>query len=103
LRALNIEDCFSGIVDLFAVEFQVKPKPASYQIALKLAKEADPSRCMMFDDLLQNLLPAKKMGITTVLVGKNGTSSKADFYLEAIHEIQEKIPQLWQGTNKDQR
>ena len=95
LKALKVEDCFTGIVDLYALDFQVKPRPESYQIALKLAGEEDPSQCMMFDDLLHNLLPAKQMGITTVLVGKNGIQNGADYYLGSIHELREKIPQLW--------
>jgi putative hydrolase of the HAD superfamily len=97
LTALNIDDCFSGIVDLLALDFQFKPKPESYQIALKIAGENDPTRCVMFDDLLHNLLPAKKLGFTTILVGKNGTPSGADYYLGTIHEIREKLPQLWRG------
>jgi putative hydrolase of the HAD superfamily len=96
LKTLDVEDCFNGIVDLFALDFQVKPKPVSYQIAMKLAGEDDPSRCMMFDDLLHNLLPAKQVGFTTVLIGKNGSADETDYCLDRIHLIREKIPQLWQ-------
>jgi pyrimidine 5'-nucleotidase len=98
LRTLKVEDCFTGIVDLFALEFKVKPRPESYQTALKLAGEDDPTRCVMFDDLLHNLLPAKQMGFTTVLVGDNSIQNGADFYLGTIHEIREKLPQLWSGN-----
>ena len=101
LSTLKVEDCFNGIVDLFALEFQVKPKPASYQIAMKLAGEDDPSRCMMFDDLLHNLLPAKQMGFTTVLVGKDGSPDGIDYCLDTIHQIREMIPQLWKDMNKE--
>ena len=97
LKILNIENCFTGIVDLFALEFQVKPKPESYQTAMKMAGENDPSRCMMFDDLLTNLLPAKLLGFTTVLVGNKGIQNEADYHLGTIHEMREKLPQLWQG------
>jgi pyrimidine 5'-nucleotidase len=103
LRTLKVEDCFNGIVDLFALEFQVKPKPASYQIAMKLAGEDDPSRCMMFDDLLHNLLPAKQMGFTTVLVGKDGSPDGIDYCLDTIHQIREMIPQLWKDMNKEEQ
>ena len=97
LQTLEIDDCFNGIVDLFALDFEVKPRPASYQIAMKMAGEDNPIRCMMFDDLLHNLLPAKQLGFTTVLVGKNHSQVETDYHLGSIHEIRDKLPHLWQG------
>ena len=98
LGALGISDCFSGIVDLIAMKFQVKPRLESYQTALKLAGESDPTCCVLFDDLIQNLLPAKKLGFTTSLVGENGKPDGVDFYLDSIHQIQNIMPQLWSST-----
>ncbi|MCJ7715545.1 MAG: pyrimidine 5'-nucleotidase [Anaerolineales bacterium] len=95
LAELGIIDLFSGIVDLFAMDFTVKPNPKAYQIALDLAGVSDPGQCVMFDDLLQNLLPAKKLGFYTSLIGENGISNQVDIQLKTIHEIKEKMPQLW--------
>lgn len=97
LNTLGIADCFSGIVDLIAMDFQVKPRPDSYQTALKMAGESDPAHCVLFDDLIQNLLPAKKMGFTTSLVGEIGKTDGVDYYLDSIHDIQNMMPQLWSG------
>jgi len=49
----------------------------------------------MFDDLIQNLIPAKELGFYTSLVGENGSSNQADIQLQSIHDMKEKMPQLW--------
>ena len=98
LGALGISDCFSGIVDLFAMNFQIKPRLGSYQTALKMAGDEDPSRCVLFDDLIQNLLPAKELGFSTSLVRENGKPAGVDYHLNSIHELREKMPHLWSKT-----
>lgn len=95
LNELGISDLFSGIVDLLALDFIVKPNRKAYQIALKLAGVTDPKKCVMFDDLIQNLIPAKELGFYTSLVGENGSSNQVDILLKSIHDMKEKMPQLW--------
>ena len=95
LNELGISDLFSGIVDLLALNFIVKPNRKAYQTALKLAGVTDPERCVMFDDLIQNLIPAKELGFFTSLVGENGSNNQVDIQLQSIHEMKEKMPQLW--------
>lgn len=95
LNELGISDLFSGIVDLLALDFIVKPNRKAYQTALKLAGVTDPERCVMFDDLIQNLIPAKELGFYTSLVGENGSTNQVDIQLQSIHEMKEKMPQLW--------
>jgi len=95
LNELGISDLFSGIVDLLALDFIVKPNRKAYQIALKLAGVTDPKKCVMFDDLIQNLIPAKELGFYTSLVGENGSSNQVDIQLLSIHDMKEKMPQLW--------
>ena len=95
LNELGIKDLFKGIVDLYAQDFIVKPNPKAYHKALQLAGETEPAQCILFDDLLQNLIAAKDLGFFTSLVGQNGHSNQIDIHLESIHEMKEKIPQLW--------
>jgi len=95
LNELGISDLFSGIVDLLALDFIVKPNRKAYQTALKLAGVTDPERCVMFDDLVQNLIPAKELGFFTSLVGENDSTNQVDIQLQSIHEMKEKMPQLW--------
>ncbi|TFG47600.1 MAG: pyrimidine 5'-nucleotidase [Anaerolineales bacterium] len=98
LEALGIEDLFSGIVDLLAMDFNIKPNPKAYQIALTMAGETDSAKCVLFDDLLQNLLGAKDIGFTTALVGKNGVPDQVDFHLPTIYDMQKIMPHLWQDA-----
>jgi len=95
LNELGISDLFSGVVDLLALDFIVKPNRKAYQTALKLAGVTDPKKCVLFDDLIQNLIPAKELGFFTSLVGENGSSAQVDIQLKSIHDMKEKMPQLW--------
>jgi pyrimidine 5'-nucleotidase len=96
LGKLGIADLFTGIVDLIALNFVVKPNPKAYQSALEMAGERDPGKCVLFDDLLPNLITAKKLGFTTSLVGKNGQPTQAvDFHLETLYDLEKTMPGLW--------
>lgn len=94
-QALGIAELFQGIVDLTAMDFVIKPQPKSYQIALKMAGGVDPAQSILFDDLPANLAGANAAGLTTVLVGENGSAKVADYQLTRIHDIKKKLPQLW--------
>ena len=95
LDRLGIRDQFTGIVDLFALNFKVKPNPDAYRAALRLSGDPDPVRCVLFDDLLPNLVAAKQLGFTTTLVGKNGQSAGVDYHLENLRDLQRVMPGLW--------
>jgi len=95
LDVLGIRELFSGIIDLLAMDFIIKPQPEAYRIAQEMAGENDASRCVLFDDLVPNLLGAREHGFTTVLVGENGQNHKIDFHVPTIHQIKEVLPHLW--------
>mgnify|MGYP001828584148 CR=1 FL=1 len=95
LAVLGIEQNFTGIVDLLAMDFLIKPKPEAYLIAQEMAGETNPARCILFDDLVANLQGANKHGFTTVLVGDNGKTDWVDFQVQTIHQIKEILPHLW--------
>jgi putative hydrolase of the HAD superfamily len=97
LGVLDIREHFDGIVDLLAMDYAVKPSPEAYRIALEMAGEDDPARCILFDDLLPNLQAAKEYGFTTVLVGGNEPVDSSDFQLSSIHKIKEVLPHLWKS------
>ena len=101
LKKLGIANLFSGIVDLIKLDFLVKPDPAAYEKALKLAGGVDPAECVLFDDLLPNLMTAKELGFTTSLVGINGQPPDyVDYQMETIHNIKNIMPELWTGSNQ---
>lgn len=95
LSILGIEDCFEGLVDIYAMEPHCKPKPEAYQFALKLAEIIDPKNCALIDDSTRNLAPAKDMGFFTILVGQNGTHFTADRVLANINDLPKVAPEFW--------
>ncbi len=96
LNILGISDCFAGIIDIRAIDFACKPERIAYQKALAITTDTDPSRCVIFDDAVRNLNPARELGFFTVLVGKNGTEPTVDRTISNLHEMREGIPELWQ-------
>ncbi len=53
-----------------------------------------PEECLMIDDLISNLLPAKQVGIKTVLFSKNNETDEVDFALDDIEKIVKLIKSL---------
>jgi len=96
LTILGISDCFAGIIDIRAIDFACKPERIAYQKALAITTDTDPARCVIFDDAVRNLNPARELGFFTVLVGKNGTEPTVDRTISNLHEMRECIPELWQ-------
>lgn len=90
LQRLNLSDLFNQIIDIRALNFVNKPHPQAYQRALKLSGDPNPLRCVLIDDQLQNLIPAKALGMTTILIGE-GNSHKVDHTVASIEEMSENI------------
>jgi putative hydrolase of the HAD superfamily len=95
LKILGVADCFDGVIDIRATDFACKPDQVAYQRALALAKDDDPGRCVIFDDALRNLAPAREIGFYTVLVGKNDPSHSVDCTIPSLHMLSESLPELW--------
>jgi putative hydrolase of the HAD superfamily len=78
LAVLNLHNLFSAIVDVNAVTPYCKPMPESFVIAMKIAGETDPSRCVMIDDLRRTTLAAKEAGMFSILFGETAANSDAN-------------------------
>ena len=96
LKILGVEDCFDGIIDIRAIDFACKPDKIAYQRALEISGDDDPRQCIIFDDAMRNLAPAAELGFYTILVGKNGTGASADKVIPSLHELKERMPELWE-------
>jgi HAD superfamily hydrolase (TIGR01509 family) len=122
LERLTIQDCFAGIIDVLAMDFVCKPDPVAYQRALKTAAVKSVAQCMLFDDTERNLIPARRLGFSTVRVGAQAGPNQepgspeiidaesanpnsageinpgaASFLLPDIHLLHEYLPLLWDG------
>jgi putative hydrolase of the HAD superfamily len=95
LLELGLADCFQGIIDIHATYFTCKPEREAYVQALHLAGEQDPLRCCLFEDSARNLAPARELGFFTVLVGSEQPHSAACCSLHSLHQLREKVPELW--------
>jgi len=77
LTALNLNDLFDTIVDIHAVTPYCKPMPESFAIAMELADEPDPRKCVMIDDLPRTTRAALNAGMASLLYGSEQPSSEA--------------------------
>jgi putative hydrolase of the HAD superfamily len=95
LRVLGLDECFTGIIDVRALDFLCKPEKEAYQRALDLADSANAANCVLFEDSLRNLAPASEHGFTTVLVGTGVKHAKADYSVKKLTDLPRVFPQLW--------
>ena len=65
-----MDNCFENVVDVNAVAPYCKPMPESFQIAMRMAGESDPGRCVMIDDLPRTTLAAREAGWYSILFGQ---------------------------------
>jgi len=77
LAALNLDDLFETIVDLNAVAPFCKPMPESFAIAMELADEPDPRKCVMIDDLPRTTRAALEAGMASLLYGSEEPTEDA--------------------------
>ena len=69
LAALELDDLFETVVDINAVAPYCKPMPESFAIAMELANEPDPRKCVMIDDLPRTTRAALNVGMASLLYG----------------------------------
>jgi pyrimidine 5'-nucleotidase len=96
LQALSLFDCFSGIIDIRAMEFNAKPDPAAFECAQRISSASAPGACVIFEDSPRNLKAAKDAGWTGVYVGPSRPDNGfADLSIEHWAELSKTFPGLW--------
>lgn len=94
LRALQIEEYFADIVDVNRMDPYCKPNPEAFALAMRVAGEDEPSRCVMIDDLPHTTRAAKALGLYSVLYGASAPSADSD----AIFNDWRELPALLNGS-----
>lgn len=89
LTTLELNDLFDTIVDVNAVAPYCKPMPKSFEIAMKIAGESDPSKCVMIDDIRRTTRAAKDSGLFSVLYHDSFTNGDADAQLMDWNELKD--------------
>ena len=92
LDILGIKDYFSEIFDIEFMNYMAKPNPLSYQKVLNALK-AKGEECLIVEDLSINLMPAKNMGMTTVLIGDEWTTG-VDYLIKDIFGIEDVLNEI---------
>ncbi len=89
LAALGVAQHFAGIFDIQFIGYESKPALEAYHRVLAALK-AKADECLLIEDAARNLVPAKKLGMHTVLLdGKSGGEpvEGADHVIETIYEL----------------
>jgi putative hydrolase of the HAD superfamily len=92
LGILGISDCFSRIIDIRAVEYISKPDRRAYDKLLTLI-DAQPSQCILVEDSARNLLPAKALGMKSILVDSDDCA-EVDYCVKDILGVKEAVEKL---------
>jgi putative hydrolase of the HAD superfamily len=94
LNTLGLAGCFETVVDVHTVAPYCKPMPESFQIALQVAGESDPRRCVMIDDLPHTTRAAREAGLFGVLYGQRAPHPDSD----AVLDDWRRLPALLDGS-----
>ncbi len=86
LQHMQIRDCFERIIDIRALEFKNKPAPEAYQRALALLG-VPPQAVIFVEDTPANTIPARALGMTTILVDCPSNDDAADYYVASIMDV----------------
>jgi putative hydrolase of the HAD superfamily len=100
LNCLGVARHFPLVVDIHAMKFENKPRPQAYEALLKTIG-APANECLIVEDSLRNLRPAKALGFTTLLVGNGHEPDPAvDHRVSTILEAGPLIQSLSNGDHR---
>ena len=85
LEAIGIHRQFDELHDIHASELRPKPDPHGYALLCQRFR-IDPNQALLADDMVQNLAPAKQLGMTTIWVD-NGSERGNHGYDEAVVDV----------------
>lgn len=77
LKHLNLRDLFSEVFAIETADYLPKPALATFDRITKL-HAIDPPMTAFFEDSEKNLVPAARLGMTTILVGPHAADSTSE-------------------------
>lgn len=93
-QALGVHDLFERIVDVRAFNYIGKPYQAAYENVVRLL-QVSPTECLLIEDNVRNLRPAKQLGMLTAMVGDHHPDADAvDFLVPDILAVGEIVERL---------
>jgi putative hydrolase of the HAD superfamily len=82
LEAIGVDRHFDELHDIHASSYRPKPDPHGYELLCERFG-IDPGHALLADDMVQNLAPAKALGMTTIWVD-NGSELGNHGYDESV-------------------
>lgn len=86
LGALGVADLFDRVFDIRVANYMPKPYLQPYRRVLEQIGLPGES-CMMVEDSVANLKPAKQLGMTTVLIGNTAPQPFVDRHLAEVVQL----------------
>ena len=86
LNHLNLRDLFSEVFAIETADYVPKPALATFDKICKL-HAIDPPMTAFFEDSEKNLVPAARLGMTTVLVGPHAAASTSEHVHFRTHDL----------------
>jgi putative hydrolase of the HAD superfamily len=94
LRGLAIADLFTGVFCIEQTRYQPKPDIAGF-LRLARTNRLRLSRCIMVEDMLENLRTAKKLGMKTIWVSRAGRApAYVDLKIAGLMELPRLLSRL---------
>jgi putative hydrolase of the HAD superfamily len=93
LDTLQVRAHFDLIIDIEAINFKSKPDPVAYKCALEILGVSGQS-CIMVDDKPRNLIPARDLGMTTILIDGNCSSMAIHYRVPTIFHVESVLRKL---------
>ena len=100
LDAIGIGNEVEGLHDIHAAELSPKPNLHGYRLQLDRFG-IDPARALMVEDMAQNLLPAKKLGMTTVWVDNGSERGNHGHHPDHIDSTIANVGEWLENITKD--
>jgi putative hydrolase of the HAD superfamily len=95
LAVLGIRRHFIQIVDVRDMDYESKPQAVAYRRICEIL-DVPPNQCLLVEDNVRNLAPAKALGMTTVLVGDGSRagSNIVDYAIGRVEDIQQVLVEM---------
>jgi putative hydrolase of the HAD superfamily len=95
LETLGVRHHFVQIVDVRDMDYKSKPHAIAYRRICELL-DVEPQECLLVEDNVRNLQPAKALGMTTVLVGDGNQAGdeSVDFAICCVENIAQVLIRL---------
>jgi putative hydrolase of the HAD superfamily len=85
LDAIGLADQFDDLHDIHASSYRPKPDPHGYALLCERFG-IDPAHGLLADDMVQNLAPAKALGMTTIWVDNGSERGNHNFDSQVVDE-----------------